>query len=85
MFKILKTSEGIKFMAAMSLVFMIALYLVSRAAFRGVEEQYNLPMETWDISLFIIQGAWVTIYSIMFTIIGSLPFGFYFFSPRDDK
>ncbi|EFJ3117448.1 TPA: DUF2534 family protein [Citrobacter farmeri] len=38
-------------------------------------------METRDISLFIIQGAWVAIYSLLFTVIGSLPFGFYFLGP----
>ncbi|MGR3847341.1 DUF2534 family protein, partial [Staphylococcus aureus] len=55
------------------------------AAFQGVEDQYNLPMDTWDTSLFIIQGAWVAIYSFMFTIVGALPFGFYFLSPKDDS
>ncbi|EAO9317173.1 DUF2534 family protein, partial [Salmonella enterica] len=39
----------------------------------------------WDVSLFIIQGAWVAIYSLMFTIVGSLPFGFYFLGPKDEK
>ncbi|MHB2494951.1 DUF2534 family protein, partial [Klebsiella pneumoniae] len=45
----------------------------------------NLPMDTWDTSLFIIQGAWVAIYSFMFTIVGALPFGFYFLGPKDDS
>ncbi|MDH8244509.1 DUF2534 family protein, partial [Klebsiella pneumoniae] len=40
---------------------------MSKAAFQGVEDQYNQPMDTWDTSLFIIQGAWVAIYSFMFT------------------
>lgn len=31
------------------------------------------------------QGAWVAIYSLMFTIVGSLPFGFYFLGPKDDS
>jgi hypothetical protein len=35
--------------------------------------------------LFIIQGAWVAIYSFMFTIVGALPFGFYFLGPKDDS
>ncbi|MCQ0804216.1 DUF2534 family protein (plasmid) [Klebsiella pneumoniae] len=50
-----------------------------------MEDQYNLPMETWDTSLFIIQGAWVAIYSLMFAIVGSLPFGFYFLGPMGEK
>ena len=42
-------------------------------------------METWYVSHFIIQGAWVAIYSVMFTIVGSLLFGFYFLGPKDEK
>lgn len=85
MFKILKTPEGKKFLLAAGLVFIVAVYMVSKAAFQGVENQYNMPMATWDTSLFIIQGAWVFIYSLMFTIVGSLPFGFYFLGPKDDR
>lgn len=85
MLKILKTREGKKFLLAVLIVFIIAVSVVSKAAFQGVEDQYNLPMETWDTSLFIIQGAWVAVYSIMVTILGSLPFGFYFLGPKDDK
>lgn len=85
MLKILNTPEGKKFLVAVTIVFIVAVCLVSKAAFQGVEKQYNLPMETWDTSLFIIQGAWVAIYSIMFTIVGSLPFGFYYLGPKGDK
>ncbi|QJT81829.1 DUF2534 family protein [Kosakonia sp. MUSA4] len=81
----LRTREGKKFIVAVVIVFLIAVTVISKAAFEGVEEQYNLPMETWTASMFIIQGAWVAIYSLMFTIIGSLPFGFYFLGPKDDK
>ncbi|SEL26451.1 Protein of unknown function [Kosakonia sacchari] len=81
----LRTREGKKFIIAVVIVFLIAVSVISKAAFEGVEEQYNLPMETWTTSMFIIQGAWVAIYSLMFTIIGSLPFGFYFLGPKDDK
>lgn len=85
MLKILKTPQGKKFFIAVACVFIVAVCVVSKAAFQGVEEQYNLPMDTWDTSLFIIQGAWVAIYSLMFTIVGSLPFGFYFLGPKNDS
>ncbi|HBU8715682.1 TPA: DUF2534 family protein [Klebsiella pneumoniae] len=85
MLKILKTPEGKKFLIAVACVFIVAVCVVSKAAFQGVEDQYNLLMDTWDTSLFIIQGAWVAIYSFMFTIVGALPFGFYFLGPKDDS
>lgn len=82
---ILKTPEGKKFLIAVACVLIVAVCVVSKAAFQGVEDQYSLPMETWDTSLFIIQGAWVAIYSLIFTIVGSLPFGFYFLGSRDEN
>lgn len=83
MFTFLRTREGKKFSVIVCIIFAIAVSVISRAAFKGVEAQYNLPMHDWDLSLYIIQGAWVGIYSIMFTILGSLPFGFYLLSPRN--
>lgn len=78
MLNILKTPEGKKFLIAVACVFIVAVCVVSKAAFQGVEDQYNLPMDTWDTSLFIIQGAWVAIYSLMFTIVGRCLLGFTF-------
>lgn len=83
--KILHTPEGKKFLIAVAIVFIIAVTVVSKVTFQGVEDQYNLPMERWSVGMFFIQGAWAAIYSIMFTIIGSLPFGFYFLGPKDDR
>ncbi|MFY7478214.1 DUF2534 family protein [Klebsiella quasipneumoniae] len=56
MLKILKTPEGKKFLIAVACVFIVAVCVVSKAAFQGVEDQYNLPMDTWDTSLFM-EGA----------------------------
>ncbi|EMB4321616.1 DUF2534 family protein [Pluralibacter gergoviae] len=85
MLKILRTPEGKKFLTAVVIVFIVAVSVVTKVTFQGVEDQYNLPMSQWNVSMFFIQGAWATIYSIMFTIIGSLPFGFYFLGPKDER
>ncbi len=82
---ILRTPDGKKFLIAVAIVFLTVITVISSVTFQGVEDQYNLPMEQWSVSLFIIQGAWVAIYSVMFTIVGSLPFGFYFMGPKDDR
>ncbi|MGP3592217.1 DUF2534 family protein [Vagococcus sp. WN89Y] len=81
----LRTPEGKKFVIAVVIVFLIAVSVISKVTFEGVEDQYNLPMSQWTVSMYIMQGAWVAIYSVMFTIIGSLPFGFYFLGPKDDR
>lgn len=81
----LRTPEGKKFVIAVVIVFLVAVSVISKVTFEGVEDQYNLPMSQWTVSMYIMQGAWVAIYSVMFTIIGSLPFGFYFLGPKDDR
>jgi hypothetical protein len=65
-------------------VFIVAVCVVSKAAFQGVEDSTICRWIPGHI-LFIIQGAWVAIYSFMFTIVGALPFGFYFLGPKDDS
>ncbi|HEX4502800.1 MAG TPA: DUF2534 family protein [Scandinavium sp.] len=85
MLTILRTPEGKKFLTAVAIVFIVAVSVVTKVTFQGVEDQYNLPMESWSVGMYFIQGAWAAIYSIMFTIIGSLPFGFYFLGPKDDR
>ncbi|MBK4713792.1 MULTISPECIES: DUF2534 family protein [Tenebrionibacter/Tenebrionicola group] len=84
MLPITRTRDFKKFLIAAAVVFVIAVSVISRVTFKGVEDQYNLPIENWSLGLFVIQGAWVFIYSIMFTIIGSLPFAFYFLGPKSN-
>lgn len=81
----LRTRDGKKFMVAVAMVFLVVVMVITKVTFQGVEDQYSLPMEEWTTSMFIIQGAWVFIYSTVFTVIGSLPFGFYFLAPKDGR
>ncbi len=81
----LTTPEGKKFLLAAAILFLIAISVISRATFEGVEEQYNLPMSQWSQGMFVMQGAWVLVYSIAATFITSLPFAFYFLGPKDDR
>lgn len=81
----LRSPEGKKFMLVVVIVFLIVGAVISTVTFEGVEDQYNLPMKDWPLSLFIMQGAWTFIYTIMFTILGSLPFAFYFLVPKDGR
>lgn len=81
----LRTREGKKFIVAVVIVFLVVITIISKVTFQGVEDQYALPMAEWTVSMFIMQGAWVFIYSTVFTVIGSLPFGFYFLAPKDGR
>ena len=77
MLKILKTPEGKKFLIAVACVFIVAVCVVSKAAFRAWKTS-TICRWIRDTSLFIIRGAWVAIYSFMFTIVGRCLSGFTF-------
>jgi hypothetical protein len=51
----------------------------------GVVSEYNMPYSEWSTSMFFLQGAMVTVYSIVFTLLFSIPLGFIFLgSDRQD-
>ncbi|KEA52920.1 membrane protein [Mangrovibacter sp. MFB070] len=83
MFEKLHTRNGKKFLLCVALVFIVALSVIGKATFGGVVDEYNMPMSEWSVSMYFMQSAWVLIYTLMFTIIGSLPFGFYFLGETD--
>ncbi len=46
--------------------------------FGGVVSEYNMPYSEWTTSMFFLQGAMVTVYSIVFTALFAIPLGFIF-------
>jgi hypothetical protein len=81
----LNTPAGRKYLAVTISLFIIALFVISKVTFEGVEEQYHLPIKDWTNSMFIMQGAWVLVYSIVATFITSLPFAFYFLNVEENN
>lgn len=69
------TPEGKKFLIIVFVVFLIVLSIISTVTFEGVVDQYNLPMSQWETSLFFIQGLWTLLYSMIFTVLVSIPIG----------
>jgi len=74
----LKSRNGKKFIAGVMLVFITALAVVGRATIVGVIQQYNIPLSNWTPSMFVIQSAMICVYSLVFTILLSIPLGIYF-------
>ncbi|KNC09425.1 hypothetical protein AC791_12275 [Klebsiella sp. RIT-PI-d] len=74
----LKSRNGKKFIAGVVLVFITALAVVGRATIVGVIQQYNIPLANWTPSMFVIQSAMICVYSLVFTILLSIPLGIYF-------
>ena len=79
----LRTPSGKKFLLCAVVVFTIAVVVVGRATFGGVVREYNLPYAEWTTGMFVLQGAMVMVYSSIFTILCSIPLGFYFLGSDD--
>ena len=83
--KLISNKNSKKFFLSIGIVFAIALTVVGRATFGGVVSEYNMPYSEWSTSMFFLQGAMVTVYSIVFTLLFSIPLGFFFLgSERQD-
>ena len=83
--KLISNKNSKKFFLSIGIVFAIALTVVGRATFGGDVSEYNMPYSEWSTSMFFLQGAMVTVYSIVFTLLFSIPLGFFFLgSDRQD-
>ncbi|MGQ3902612.1 DUF2534 family protein [Mixta calida] len=80
----LKRPEGKKFLLSISAVFCVALAILIRATIGGVIEEYNLPLSEWSTQMYLLQGAMVIVYTLVLTLIFSLPLGFYFFGEKSN-
>lgn len=74
--KLLSNKNCKKYCLSLAVVFAIALAVVGRATFGGVVSEYNMPYSEWTTSMFFLQGAMVTVYSIVFTALFAIPLGF---------
>jgi hypothetical protein len=84
--KLTSNKNSKKFFLSIAAIFAIALIVVGRATFGGVVSEYNMPYSEWTTSMFFLQGAMVTVYSIVFTLLFSIPLGFLFLgSDRRDS
>lgn len=71
--KLLSNKNCKKYCLSLAAVFAIALAVVGRATFGGVVSEYNMPYSEWTTSMFFLQGAMVTVYSIVFTALFAIP------------
>ncbi|HCM3594349.1 TPA: DUF2534 family protein [Salmonella enterica subsp. enterica serovar Stanley] len=73
----LKTRNGKRFLFSVAMVFIIAASVMTRATIGGVIWQYNIELKDWTLSMFIIQSAMIFVYSVVFTVLFSIPLGIF--------
>ncbi|ECX3750263.1 DUF2534 family protein, partial [Salmonella enterica] len=71
----LKTRNGKRFLFSIAMVFIIAASVMTLATIGGVIWQYNIELKDWTLSMFIIQSAMIFVYSVVFTVLFSIPLG----------
>ncbi|WP_075182422.1 DUF2534 family protein [Pantoea sp. 1.19] len=81
----LKTRSGKKFMLAVLAVFIVMAVIMTRAMIGGVIEQYNIPLSQWDTEMYMMQAFMISIYSLVFTVLLSVPLGYWFLGGSDAK
>ncbi|EAS0615721.1 TPA: DUF2534 family protein [Salmonella enterica] len=79
----LKTRNGKRFLLSVAVVFIIAATVMTRATIGGVIWQYHIELSDWTLSMYMIQSAMIFVYSVVFTVLFSIPLGIFFLS--DDK
>lgn len=79
----LKTRNGKRFLLSFTMVFIIAAIVMTRATIGSVIWQYNIELKDWTLSMFIIQSSMIFVYSVVFTVLFSIPLGIFFLN--DDK
>lgn len=79
----LKTRNGKRFLLSVAAVFIIAATVMTRATIGGGIWQYHIELSDWTLSMYMIQSAMIFVYSVVFTVLLSIPPGIFFLS--DDK
>ncbi|HBL9999796.1 TPA: DUF2534 family protein [Salmonella enterica subsp. enterica serovar Kodjovi] len=73
----LKTRNGKRFLFSVAMVFIIAASVMTRATIGGVIWQYNIELKDWTLSMFIIQSTMIFVYSVVFSVLFSIPLGIF--------
>ncbi|HIB1590714.1 TPA: DUF2534 family protein [Salmonella enterica subsp. enterica serovar Muenchen] len=74
----LKTRNGKRFLLSVVAVFIIAATFMTRTTIGGVIWQFHIELHDWTLSMYTIQSAIIFVYSVVFTVLFSVPLGIFF-------
>ena len=67
-----------KFFIAQACVALIACVILIKAIIGGAIVEYNMPFSTWPASLYISEFFMILVYTLVFTILFSIPLWYFF-------
>ncbi|ROR14989.1 DUF2534 family protein [Erwinia sp. JUb26] len=73
------------FLTAQACVFIVVAIIMTRAIIGGAIQEYNMPLSTWPVGLYISEFFMIVIYSSVFTLLFSIPLWYFFIGTQDPE
>lgn len=71
------------FLCAQACVFICAAIIMTKAIIGGAINEYNMPLSTWPVELYISEFFMILIYSSVFTLLFSIPLWYFFIGTQE--
>ncbi|NJC99279.1 DUF2534 family protein [Candidatus Erwinia dacicola] len=71
------------FFTAQACVLVCAIIVMTKAMIGGAINEYNMPFSTWPVELYVSEFFMITIYSVVFTLLLSVPLWYWFIGEQD--
>lgn len=73
------------FIRGVVVVWLLTCAVMTRAIIGGVLDEYNIPLDDWSFSMYLMQGMMIVIYTSVFTGLMSIPLWYFFLGESDPQ
>ena len=80
-----KRKEMRYFLRGLFILALIVGTVMSNAIIGGVIDQYGIPFSHWSLTMYLTQGFMITLYTLVFTGLMSIPLWYFFLGEQDDS
>jgi len=74
-----------KFRAAVATVAVVVGCVMGRAILGGTVEQFQLPIGAWSAQMIVMQSLMVLLYTLVFTLLLSIPLWYFFLGEKEGR
>ncbi|PIJ51717.1 hypothetical protein BL250_04310 [Erwinia sp. OLTSP20] len=74
--------QAIKFVCSVIIVALLVGVVMGHAIVGGIIDEYHLPLSEWPLQLYITEGFMVAGYSLVFTLLLSVPLWYFFLGDK---
>ncbi|WP_312761619.1 DUF2534 family protein, partial [Serratia sp. (in: enterobacteria)] len=80
-----RRAEVRKFRAAVATVAVVVGCVMGRAILGGTVEQFQLPIGAWSAQMIVMQSLMVLLYTLVFTLLLSIPLWYFFLGEKEGR